>query len=149
VAEIALPKIGDIITPEWGLLLCVHFGFDHLARRIRENPGKYKPWRFDGVSCVPDMLLQPFVGNGHTWEDITYKCALQHDLPYAYGEPGNEEEKQEADDKFRENLIIHAGMDEKLADIFEKMVETFGKEKFHRDYTWAFALKEHYSAWAN
>lgn len=135
---VKIPEIGETITTEWALELCRHFGFNYLVERISANPERYKPWKYDGCSCVPDQLLGPFVGKGHTWRDITDKCALPHDLQYAFGDP-NEQEKARADHDFSGRLIVHAGMDVTMAEAFRKLVEWFGQEKYGLDFSWGFA----------
>jgi hypothetical protein len=136
---VKIPEIGETITIEWALELCRHFGFDYLVERISANPERYKPWKYDGCSCVLDQLLATWVGPGHTWRDITDECALPHDLQYAFGDPGNEQEKARADHYFKTRLIIYAGMRPEAAEAFRKLVEWFGQEKYGLDFSWGFA----------
>ena len=37
-----LPKMGEIVTTERALELCVYYGLNHLERRIEENPDFFK-----------------------------------------------------------------------------------------------------------
>ena len=87
-----LPEIGDIITTKGALELCRYFSLEYLADRIKSNPEKYKDWKFDGCSGLPDEVMGFFTGCD--WKDITYKCCLPHDLCYAYGDPGNDFERK-------------------------------------------------------
>ncbi|MCK4815072.1 hypothetical protein KA005_04820, partial [bacterium] len=91
-------KIGDIITPDMGLELANYFGLTYIASRIEDQPDMYKDFTFDGCSCVPDELLGLFTGC--KWKDITYKCCLQHDIQYAYGNIENDREKKIVDKIF-------------------------------------------------
>jgi len=132
-----LPEIGDIITTEKGQDLCGHLGLESLARRIQAAPGKYKDWKFDGCSCLPDEVMGFFTGCN--WRDITYKCCLPHDLRYAYGEPGNREERAEADDAFYDDLVKKAGMKRWCASAFFAGVRIGGPEVFGLSFSWGFA----------
>jgi hypothetical protein len=87
-----LPKIGDLITTENALSLCQHYGMQDLVRRINRFPGKYRSWVFDGCSLLPDKLVSALTHIA----TLTEIC-LRHDLRYAYGEPGNVEERLRAD----------------------------------------------------
>lgn len=139
-----LPEIGETITNERGIELCRHFGLLHLAERISRHPEQFDSWVFDGCSCVPDAMLAPFAGKGYSWRDITDKCALPHDLKYAYGSPGDVLEKETADSEFKADLINHAGMSHVLAVLLEKLVAIFGAEKLGLDFTWAFARRKEF-----
>ena len=103
-----LPKIGDIISPDEALKLCKHYKLDYLVSRIETNPDKYKSWTFDGCSGMPDEIMGFFVGCD--WNDITYRCCLPHDLCYAFGDAGNEIERQHVDLNFYDHLMTKAGM---------------------------------------
>jgi hypothetical protein len=135
-----LPRIDETVTTPKALELCKHFKLDYLVRRIEENPGEYKSWKFDGCSCLPDELMGFLVPSGD-WKDITYKCCLPHDLCYAYGEPDNEMERERVDLKFKSDLITKAGMGEWRASIFHFAVRLGGAEKLGRSFSWAFARK--------
>jgi hypothetical protein len=87
-----LPKIGDLVTTEAALSLCDHYGMDKLVKRINRHPEKYRTWIFDGCSLLPDKLVSALT---HI-VTLTEIC-LRHDLRYAYGEPGNVEERLRAD----------------------------------------------------
>jgi hypothetical protein len=134
-----LPEIKDTITIPWGLDLCRHFGLDYLVNRIEAHHGGYKEWEFDGCSCLPDELMGLFTGCD--WRDITYLCCLPHDLAYAYGDPGNQNEKQIVDEKFFRDLKEKAGMKEWIATVFRRAVEIGGAEIFGLSFSWAFAYK--------
>jgi hypothetical protein len=133
------PKIGDIITTEEAMGLCVHFNLDYLIKRIEANPEGYKKWKFDGCSGLPDELMGLFTGCN--WEDITYKCCLPHDLCYAYGEPENDIERKRVDVKFYSDLVTKAGMKKWLASAFLIAVRIGGVEEFGLSFSWAFAHK--------
>lgn len=135
-----MPEIGDTITIQWGLDLCRHFGFGYLVDRIEAHPELYKEWKFDGCSGLPDELMGLFTGCN--WQDITYQCCLPHDLGYAYGDPGNHEEKQMVDDKFFDDLRKKVGMRQWLAAVFRKVVEIGGAEILGLSFSPAFAYKE-------
>jgi len=134
-----LPKIGDTITTEKAGALCRHFGLDELAERINANPERFKNWKFDGCSCLPDKLLGLFTGC--RWQDITYRCCLPHDLRYGYGERGNNAERKAADEHFFHDLIKKAGMRRWLAAAFFAGVRIGGAEQFGLSFSWAFADK--------
>lgn len=134
-----LPKIGDTITTERAGALCRHFGFLDLVKRIEANPQRYKEWRFDGCSCLPDETLGRFTGC--RWRDITYRCCLPHDLCYGYGEPGNKAERKVADDRFFNDLMEKAGMKRWMAAVFFAGVRIGGAEQFGLPFSWAFADK--------
>ena len=134
------PDIGGTVTPEYGLDLCRHFGLLHLVERLEAHPERYKSFVFDGCSCLPDELIGLIMGCD--WKDITYKCCLPHDLRYAYGEPGNYEEKAKTDDDFRADLISNAGMAEWMAAAFHAAVVVGGAEALGLSFSWAFARRE-------
>jgi hypothetical protein len=138
-AAMELPKIGDNITTEKARSLCLHFDLDELVERIDRDPGRYKHWRFDGCSCLPDKLLGLFAGC--RWQDITYRCCLPHDLRYGYGESGNNAERKAADEQFFHDLIKKAGMRRWLAAAFMAGVRLGGAEQFGLSFSWAFADK--------
>jgi len=75
-----------MITTRQALELCKHFNLDYLVKRIETNTEKYKEWKFDGCSGLPDEIMGIFAVCH--WQDITHKCCLPHDLCYGYGEPG-------------------------------------------------------------
>lgn len=142
MSDIVYPKIGELITTERAVELCRHFGFDYLVERISAHPEHYRPWVYDGVSCVPDQVLAPFVGRGHSWQDVTNECALPHDLQYAFGNPANQWEKAKADHDFAARLQIKAGMQADMAEVFHKLVETFGGAEYKRSFSFGFARIE-------
>lgn len=132
-------KIGDKITVDMGLQLANQFGFMNIVERIEVEPEKFKSFIFDGCSCLPDELMGLFTGC--EWQDITYLCCLSHDIGYAYGEPGNEEEKKAVDYLFTNNLINKAKMNPWLTKLFLIAVQLGGSEKFGLSFSWGFAVK--------
>ena len=134
-----LPQIGDIITTEQAKALCNYFKLDYLVKRINADPDKYKSWKFDGCSCLPDEMLGLFTGC--KWEDITYKCCLPHDLCYGYGEPGNDMERQRVDLKLYSDLVNKAGMKKFLASVFLEAVRIGGAQELGFSFSWGFARK--------
>jgi hypothetical protein len=106
-----LPKIGQIVTTERALELCEYFGLNHLAERIEDNPDLYKEWKFDGCSMTPDGVLSEVI----KVPSLTEIC-LRHDLGYAYGEPGNQDERLIVDKKFQNELLggVPASLPQKL-----------------------------------
>lgn len=135
-----LPEIGDIITSDRAIELCRHFNLDYLVERIGQASDAYKDWEFDGVSCLPDELAAMILGVDD--KTLTHGCALPHDLAYAYGEPGNNEEKKAADIKLREDLISKAKMNKFWAEIFYRAVRIGGVEELGRSFSWAFARRD-------
>ena len=134
-----LPEIGDRVTTEKALELCRHFNLDYLVTRLERNPNRYKSWKFDGCSGLPDEIMGFFTGC--KWEDITFKCCLPHDLCYAYGESGNDIERERVDLKFYSDLVTKAGMRKWRATAFLAAVRIGGAEEFGLSFSWAFARK--------
>lgn len=134
-----LPEIGEIITTQRALELCVYLKLDYLVSRIESSPEKFKNWKFDGCSCIPDETMNLFTGCD--WRDITYKCCLPHDLCYAYGEPGDDAERKRVDAKFFSDLVTKAGMKTWMAYAFLAGVRAGGTEYFGLSFSWAFARK--------
>lgn len=132
-----LPDIGQWIDTRSALALCRHFDLGYLVERIELTPERYKIWKFDGCSGLPDETLGFFTGC--QWEDITYKCCLPHDLCYAYGELGNEIERKRVDVKFYSNLVTKAGMKEWCAAAFLAAVRIGGAQTFGLSFSWGFA----------
>ncbi len=132
-----LPEIGDTINAEQARALCRHFGLDQLAARIDAAPERYKDWRFDGCSGLPDKVLGLFTGC--RWRDITYRCCLPHDLRYGYGEPGNKAERKAADRQLYNDLVKKGGMTRWKAAAFFAGVRIGGVEQFGLSFSWAFA----------
>ena len=132
-----LPKIGDTVTTADALALCQHYHLNYLVDRININPNQYHSWKFDGLSGLPDQLTGFLTGLD--WEDLTYLCALPHDLAYAYGELGDENERKQADKKFKSDLIEKAGMKKFLAKLFYHAVRIGGKEELGLSFSWGFA----------
>jgi hypothetical protein len=134
-----LPEINDMITTEQALELCKYFKLDYLVRRIEANADKYKTWKFDGCSGLPDEVLGFFTGCD--WKDITYKCCLPHDLGYGYGELGNKIERKRVDVKFYSDLVTKAHMKEWCASVFLAAVRMGGAEALGLSFSWGFAHK--------
>ena len=134
-----LPSIGDIITTKEALELCRYFGLDYLVERIESHPERYKDWKFDGCSCLPDEVMGFFTGCN--WEGITYRCCLPHDLCYGYGERGNSDERKRVDKIFHSDLVTKAGMKEWCAPAFLVAVRIGGSERFGLSFSWGFAHK--------
>ena len=88
---------------------------------------------------LPDEVMGFFTGCD--WKDITYKCCLPHDLCYAYGDPGNDIERKQADDNFYNNLITRVGMKKWCAAAFLAAVRIGGPEEFGFSFSWGFAHK--------
>lgn len=132
-------EIGDVITPGLGLELAKYFKLDYIVERIENNLDKYEDFIFDGCSCLPDRLLGVFTEKN--WTDITYYCCLPHDIAYAYGKFGDDEEKKIVDKKFQEDLVSMGGMDSWIADMFYTAVKLGGGEKFGFSFSWGFANK--------
>ncbi len=69
-----------------------HYGLDFLVERVEDKPDGYTSWTFDGCSMLPDKMISALINV----DNLTEIC-LRHDLRYAYGEPGNDEERLRAD----------------------------------------------------
>ena len=110
------------------------------AEGIENNPERYKSWEFDGCSGLPDQIMGFFTGC--SWEEITYKCCLPHDLCYGYGEEGNDIERERVDLKFYSNLVTKAGMKKWQASAFLAAVRAGGSEVFGFSFSWGFAHKD-------
>jgi len=109
-SEIAkLPKIGEVVTTERALELCVYYDLNYLAERIEDNPDHFKEWKFDGCSMTPTEILSKAIKVPSLIE-----ICLRHDLGYAYGDPGNEEERLMVDRQFQSELL-NAGASDHLA----------------------------------
>jgi len=132
-----LPEINEIVTTDHALELCRHFGLDYLVDRIEADPDQFKSWKFDGCSCLPDKVMGLFTGCD--WRDITYKCCLPHDLCYAYGDPGNDAERERVDKQFCADLIAKAKMIPCIANTFMMAVRYGGAEEFGLSFSWGFA----------
>jgi len=138
-SKVELPQIDDIITSAQALELCRYFNLDYLVARIESDPDVYEEWKFDGCSCLPDELMGLFTGCN--WEDITYKCCLPHDLCYAYGEMGNDIERNRVDAIFYSDLVMKADMRAWCASAFLAAVRIGGEEEFGLSFSWGFAHK--------
>jgi len=128
-----LPQIGEIVTTERGLKLCEHYGFNFLAERIEDNPDQFKEWEFDGCSMTPTDVVSDLIKVPSLKE-----ICLRHDLGYAYGDPGNEEERIIVDKKFQ-NELRDGGASEFVAKSMFNAVRVGGKEKLCLPFSWGFA----------
>ena len=128
-----LPKTGEIVTTERGLELCEHYGLNYLADRIEDNPDLFKEWEFDGCSMTPDAVVSELIKVPSLVE-----ICLRHDLGYAYGEPGNEEERLLVDKKFQ-NELRDGGASEFVAKAMYNAVRVGGKEILCLPFSWGFA----------
>jgi len=128
-----LPKIGEIVTTERALELCEQYGFNHLAERIEDNPDLFKEWKFDGCSMTPDSVLSELIKVPSLIE-----ICLRHDLGYAYGDPGNKEERLIVDRKFQ-NDLLDGGASEFAAKAMFDAIRVGGKEELCLLFSWSFA----------
>ena len=128
-----LPKIGEIVTTERALQLCEQYSFTYLAERIEDNPDQFKEWEFDGCSMTPTEVVSDLI----KVPSLTEIC-LRHDLGYAYGDPGNEEERIIVDKKFQ-NELRDGGASEFVAKSMFNAVRVGGKEKLCLPFSWSFA----------
>ena len=128
-----LPKIGDMVTTERALELCVQYKLNYLEERIEENSGDFKIWKFDGCSMTPTEVLSKAI----KVPSLTEIC-LRHDLRYAYGDPGNEDERLMVDQQFWFDLL-DAGASEFVAKTMYNAVREGGKEKYCTSFSWSFA----------
>lgn len=136
-SEIAkLPKIGEVVTTERALELCVHYDLNYLAERIEDNPDHFKEWEFDGCSMTPTEVVSKIIKVPSLAE-----ICLRHDLGYAYGDPGNEEERLMVDRQFQSELL-NAGASEYVAKTMFNAVREGGKEKYCLPFSWSFARVE-------
>jgi len=131
-----LPKIGETMNAERAYALCSYYGFTNLAKRIAAHPDHYHDWVFDGASMLPDALFAMVFHIPNLVE-----IALKHDLKYAYGEPGNSEEKHHADLAFEAELLAD-GADKAVAKLMYSAVHVLGGEWLKADFSWAFAHKK-------
>ena len=128
-----LPKIDDIITTEYAIQLCEHFGYKYLVTRLQEKPDNYKNWVFDGATIVNDELFSKLFHIPNLVE-----IYLKHDLKYAYGEQGNKVEKLRADLEFELDLL-NDGASPEIAKLMFVAVDMGGKEFLKTEYSWAYA----------
>lgn len=133
----ALPTIGEIITPERARGLCQDFGaqFTYLVERLDAQPHLFTDWVFDGASMLPDALVARIFDIPHLTT-----IALKHDLKYAYGDPGNETERLRADTEFRQDLIADS-VSPLIAEAMFQAVRLGGDGPIKTSFTWGFALK--------
>ncbi|WP_027147601.1 hypothetical protein [Methylobacter tundripaludum] len=84
---------------------------------------------------IPDGLFSKVVGIPNLTE-----IALKHDLKYAYGAPGNKEEKLQADKEF-ELELLKDGASPEIAELMFKAVDIFGDGLMKTSFSWGFARK--------
>ena len=130
-----IPNIGETITTDRALDLCRSFGLDYLVERIEYAPDVFKDWVFDGASMIPDELFSQVFDIPSLTE-----ISLRHDLKYAYGEPGDLQEKARADEAFKQDLL-NDGAAPAVAQLMFQAVETFGDGPIATDFSWGFARK--------
>lgn len=137
---IRLPEIGGIITAERYREACLYYGFYNLIEKMDANTDAFKPFKFDGCSCVPDRLLGIISKKG--WKKVTEQC-WKHDLKYAIGSLDKEEtERARADLELKEDLINEAEVDPGVAELFLFLVSKYGGSEFGMSFSWGFAWKE-------
>jgi hypothetical protein len=127
------PESGEIVTTEQALSLCLLYDLNYLAERIKDNPDHFKAWEFDGCSMTPTEVLSEII----RVPSLTEIC-LRHDLGYAYGEPGNEDERLAVDRRFQLELL-NGGASEFVAKTMFNAVREGGKEKYCFSFTWSYA----------
>ena len=66
------------------------------------------------------------------------EICLRHDLGYAYGDPGNDEERVRVDKKFQ-NELLGGGASEFAAKAMYNAVRLGGKEELCLPFSWGFA----------
>lgn len=147
------PKIGETITVDHGIELAMHFGLIELAGRLSVDNGRFgNIEKYDGCSCIPDHIfvrwswsrwLWKHIG-GLDWQKIIDLCCLPHDLEYAWGTPGDEDARLEADKRFLKNLVTKAGVKQETAYLFFNAVRC-GGVPLHgepmKSYHWGFARR--------
>lgn len=132
---IKLPKIGDTISTNQALELCKHFKLNYLVTRIQAERDNFESWEFDGASMLYDGAAAEIFNITHLTE-----IALRHDLKYAYGELGNDEERKQADLVFKQELIAD-GASVIVAGIMYRVVRMGGGSWTHTGFSWGFARK--------
>ena len=100
---------------------------------LRWNEDSSWDWIFDGASLVPDKLMAKLFHIPHLIE-----IPLKHDLKYAYGELGNEEERLRADHEFKQDLLVD-GTHPLVAKGMFTLVRRCGNEKLKTSFSWGFA----------
>jgi hypothetical protein len=133
--ELTVPAIGETISTARARALCIERGaaFHYIITRIDAESREFKDWVFDGASLLPDKVIAKLFRIPHLTA-----IALEHDLKYAYGELGNQEERLEADRDFKKGLLAD-GARPWAAEIMFKMVRLGGSEKWKTSFSWGFA----------
>ena len=130
-----VPEIGEIITNKLAIELCDYYGFDEIARRIREQPERYRDWEFDGGSMIPDEFMAEWL---NIPEESLVEAFLLHDIPYAFGESNDKKGKHIADCTL-ELRLLNIGAPSEVAKKVRAAIEIFGSfpgTSFH----WGFAV---------
>lgn len=127
-----IPEIGETITNNRAIELCLHYGFDEIVQRIKHSPALFRPWVFDGASGVNDESAGELFNIPNIVE-----IALQHDLPYAYGIKGDKHARKKADMKLKQD-IIDDGAGYVIANSFYLAVR-LGGDIPGTGYEWGFA----------
>lgn len=126
-------KIGVVVTSKVAHRLCLAHGLFEIASRIAESPDQFKDWTFDGASCVNDAMVSRTFGI----PNLT-AIALIHDLKYAYGIPGDDRARMEADLVFTLSAL-RDGADPVVARAMFTSVQYGGCEELKRSFSWGFA----------
>lgn len=130
-----LPRVGEFIDTERARELCAFFGLHYLVERIdKSTHDAFKTWKFDGASMVPDDLFARIAQI-----PSLVVIALKHDLKYAYGEPGNQREKERADREFKADLLAD-GAASVTAEVMYQAVRAFGNMP-RASFAWGFARR--------
>lgn len=116
-----VPAIGTVITPEYAWRLAMWRGLNDVYLAILKNEDKFRPFRFDGCSCLPDNLFDRFCD----WSEKVLPCCLDHDLRYYVGREGNDDGKLVADMLFYDGLVDN-GVPKWIAQVFFEAVKIGG-----------------------
>lgn len=135
------PYIGQTIDSAYAIELCQHFNLHYLSDRLENNPTIYKSWRFDGVSGISDKLVNLLLLR--TDDQITYTCALPHDLAYAYGTLNDHQERKIVDSIFLKN-VMGCGVSKPIAYCMYFIVRILGSETVNSSFSWGYANNYRY-----
>lgn len=106
------------------ILLC---GCSSILPFSREESHTLDPFTSDGCSMFPDGT--------HAEKDLWSECCMEHDIAYWRG--GTEEDREEADERLRECVVIKTG-DRKLAQTIFNAVQTWGAPIYPSKYRWGY-----------
>jgi hypothetical protein len=137
---ISMPAIGDTVTTSHARALARQFGLDHVVKAIDANPEAFQPWVFDGMSGCPTWFEELAAASNGVPKDELWKVAMQHDLSYAYGTPGDSDAREVADDQFRDGLA-GLGVGVVQRNLAYGAVRLGGAEWMGFDFSWGFARK--------